>query len=359
MNIIIIGSGWYGCHIASILKKYNIFNITIIEKNNTIFNNSSYYNQNRLHYGYHYPRNYNTRQLCKNNYDKFILKYNFCINYLHNNYYLISNNSIIDYETYIHIYKFENFYFNIINNNIFSNIQNDILSVNEHVINSDLIKSYFESNLNDIDIVFNTRVNNYIKNDNIISVICDDNKIFECDLLLDCTYNQLGLSTKKYYYELTISLLFKKTNNTLFDAITIMDGKFCSLYPRDIDNNIYTLTDVEYTPVFSSDIYEDIENYKPSNDEITNIKNNMINKLLTYYPSFLQDFEYLSYFLAKKTKLVSASDSRDINIEEIQKNVISVNCGKIYGIFEFEKYILNYLDSFIHIKNLSTRNSNI
>ena len=30
-DIIIIGGGWYGCHIANILKKK--YNVTIIEKN--------------------------------------------------------------------------------------------------------------------------------------------------------------------------------------------------------------------------------------------------------------------------------------------------------------------------------------
>jgi L-2-hydroxyglutarate oxidase LhgO len=88
-NIIIIGGGWYGCHIASILKEYN-FNITIIEKNNTIFDNSSYYNQNRLHLGYHYCRNYSTRQLCKKSYYLFINKYNHLIDTIINNYYVIS-----------------------------------------------------------------------------------------------------------------------------------------------------------------------------------------------------------------------------------------------------------------------------
>ena len=54
-------------------------------------------------------------------------------------------------------------------------------------------------------------------------------------------------------------------------------------------------------------------------------------------------FKYKGYFLSNKTKLLSKSDSRDINIEEIEKNVITVNCGKIYGIFEFEDYMLKYL----------------
>lgn len=343
-NIVIIGAGWYGCHIAMILKKYSEYNITIIESKNNIFDNSSYYNQNRLHYGYHYCRNYNTRQLCKNNYDLFIEKYNFSIDYIANNYYLIADNSIIDYHTYIHIYKHENYIFDTKKNDIFTNINNDILLVNEHVINSDKIKNYFIENLKDINLIFNTKIIKYIKNNSDISLSDNMNNEYKCDILLDCTYNQLGLSKKNYLYELTISLIYEKINDTEFNGITIMDGAFCSLYPRDINNNLFTLTDVEYTPIIASTNYEDIDNYIVTTSEIEEIKIKMCNKLKKYYPPFENKFKYISYFLSKKTKVISSSDSRDIVIDKIEDNVISVNCGKIYGIFEFEKYILNLLN---------------
>ena len=139
--------------------------------------------------------------------------------------------------------------------------------------------------------------------------------------------------------------MFKKINNTCgFDALTIMDGPFLSLYPRDVSNNIYTLTDVEHTPLNKSNKYEDIENYRITPDEIENTKNKMIEKIEIYYPDFQTFFEYEGYFLAKKTKQISSSDSRDVTIEEIDKNVISVNCGKIYGIFDWEDYIISFLD---------------
>lgn len=343
-NIIIIGAGWYGCHIAMILKQYPEYNITIIDEKKEIFNNSSYYNQNRLHYGYHYCRNYNTRQLCKNNYNLFIDKYNFAVNYINNNYYLIANNSIIDYTTYTHIYKYENYNFDTIDNNIFTNICNNIILVNEHVINSNIIKNYFTENLKDINIIFNTKIIKYIKNDSHIIVYDNMNNMYMCDILLDCTYNQLGLSKKNYIYELTISLIFEKINETEFNGITIMDGAFCSLYPYDISKNLFTLTDVEYTPIISSTNYRDIENYILTDYIVEDIKTKMCNKLLSFYPAFKDNFKYISFFLSKKTKLVSSTDSRDICIDLIEENVISVNCGKIYGIFEFEKYILNYLN---------------
>jgi hypothetical protein len=340
-KIIIIGSGWYGCHIASILK--DKYDVTIIEKNSDIFDNSSYYNQNRLHLGFHYCRNYPTRNLCQQKYETFLKKYENVVHYIDNNYYVISKDSILDYQTFISIYKHEDFDFEIIENNIFDNIDGKIIKVKENVINSAKSKDYFKGELRNIKKIFNTKVINYTKNNNKIFVETENKDIFECDLLLDCTYNQFGLSKNNYIYENTISLLFKKNKNCHFDALTIMDGNFSSLYPRDISNNIYTLTDVEFTPLVKSKNYKDIEDYQICEKNIMDTKNKMVNKLQQYYPDFQKYFEYDGYFLSKKTKQLSSSDSRDIIIEEIEKNVISVNCGKIYGIFDWEDYIKKYL----------------
>ena len=340
-KIIIIGSGWYGCHIASVLK--DKYDITMIDKNNDIFCNSSNFNQNRLHLGYHYCRNFSTRNLCKENYSQFINKYHQLIDNIENNYYMISNKSILDFNTFCSIYSYENFDFELLDNNTFNNIDGKIIKVKEKVINSKKAYEFFKEELKDINFIFNTTIQKYEKQNEKIIVYSNNNSSYDCDILLDCTYNQLELSTNKYNYELTCSLVYKKINNTIFDAITIMDGKFSSLYPRDITDSTYTLTDVEFTPIVSSDKFSDILNYDVTPEKINEIRDNMSSKLKEYYPNFENDFEYIDYFLSKKTKLLSNSDSRDVTIEELEKNVITVNCGKIYGIFDWENFIINYL----------------
>ena len=86
MNIIIIGTGWYVLHTYLFLKeKLKNANINILEKNNELFKNSSNYNQNRLHLGYHYPRSYKTRKLCIEGYYKFISKYRELVDFIDNN----------------------------------------------------------------------------------------------------------------------------------------------------------------------------------------------------------------------------------------------------------------------------------
>ena len=345
MKIIIIGGGWYGCHIASVLKAKH--DITIIEKNNDIFNGSSYYNQNRLHLGYHYCRNYATRHLCQTNYAMFLKHYPTIIDDIHNNYYMISKESILDFNTFVSIYNHEEFDFELVDNTLFKNIDGQLIKVKEQVINSQRAYKYFKEHLKNIIIKCNEQFTHYIKEKEIITVFTNKSS-YECDMLLDCTYNQSGLDVNKYMYELTCSLVYKKNKNTPFDAITIMDGKFSSLYPREKHKFTYTLTDVEFTPVISSTNYKDIVDYKITKEKIEEIKHNMESKLKQYYPEFNTTFEYVEYFLSNKTKLISKLKCRkdffnNITIKEVEKNVITVNCGKIYGIFEWEQYILKYL----------------
>lgn len=336
LNIIIIGSGWYGCYAALLLQK--LHNVTLIDKETDIFEKSSFYNQNRLHLGYHYCRNYKTRNLCKNGFYKFISKFKSenIVQEIKNNYYLISNNSSIDFETIFSIYKYENYNFDIFKNDIFTNINNNILNVNECVIDSKKSKEFFKNNLTCKKILNKKVIEINSKNDS--NVVLDDNSIIYCDLIIDCTLNSFNLSSKKYIYEKTISLLYKKYSETNFDAITVIDGKFFSLYPNDIANDIYTLTDVEFTPLIISENLEDINKFILDSTKLDKVKLEMENKVNYYYKNFKQHFEYIGYFLSNKTKLISTSDSRECNIEKINDKLITINCGKITGIFEMEDY---------------------
>tara|TARA_Y100000816_G_C26094862_1_gene579168 strand:- start:55 stop:1077 length:1023 start_codon:yes stop_codon:yes gene_type:complete len=339
MKIIIIGGGWYGLHCYLFLKE-NKCDVTLLEKNSDIFNNSSNFNQNRLHLGYHYPRSHKTREMCREGYNKFILKYRQVIDFIDNNYYLISNNSFIDYNTYLKIFSDINYQHNIIKNTEFNNIEGNIINTREKIINSEKSKDYFKSKINKDDIKLNYNVNKIVQKDN--KVIINDE--LNCDLLIDCTYNQLTLSKKEYIYELTISLIYKRIIfNNNFESITVMDGNFFSLFPREISKQKYTLTHVKYTPLIKSSNIEDIHNYNLEDKTLKETIQNMENEVVKIYKDFKKDFEYQSYFTSYKCKLNCTNDSRECIIEE-DNNIISVNCGKIIGIFEVEEYIKRKLN---------------
>jgi hypothetical protein len=324
MKIAIIGGGWVGSHIAYKLK--NDHQITIFDKNDKLFLETSYNNQNRLHIGYHYPRSYQTRDLCKSTFYRFLNDYNFLVRDVDPNIYCVSSyNSILDFNTYLVI--FEKYNFNILNCLDFglNNIEGCI-KTNEKYINFNNANLFFNENLKDIFI--KKEINKE-----------DINELKEnYDFVINATNNHLNNNSDENFYELTLTFIYKKILNTKFESLTIMDGKFVSLYPY-IDN-LYTLTDVENTPLKIFSTIDSLIKFKNDINEeyISKKKKSFEDKIKFYFPEFSNHFDYNNYFLSTKSKFKSNSDNRYPIISR-SDNLINCFTGKIQGIYIIEDYI--------------------
>lgn len=73
-TIVVVGAGWYGCHIAMELCKAG-HRVTLIERRKQITSQCSGNFGIRLHRGPHYPRSPRTREDCRANFDRFIETY--------------------------------------------------------------------------------------------------------------------------------------------------------------------------------------------------------------------------------------------------------------------------------------------
>lgn len=308
MKIAIIGAGWVGCHLSKHLKKDN--KVHLYEENE-VFSGSSFFNQNRLHLGYHYSRSYNTRILCKNTFDKFYKEYSFLVENIEKNVYSIPlNDSLIDFRTYLKI--FEDFdTHRIIDVNGLENIEGSIL-VDEKYINPIKSKKYFESGLDSV-----------LKYEKITENMIDHLKQ-NYDLVINSSNNNFLPIKDNTFCENCVVLLYKKINKTEFDSLTLVDGKLMSIYPYNISENLYSLTDVEYTP--------------RGNLSIEILRSKMESKVLKYYPNFLKDFKYNSYVRSIKYKIKNLSDTR-VPLVKKDGNMISCFTGKIQGIYFIEDYI--------------------
>lgn len=332
MKIAIIGSGWYGCYIYKYIKdNFKNIEITIFEKENKFFNMSSYKNQNRLHLGFHYPRHFITRNQSNINFDKFNKLFNLT-EPLENNYYIISKKSIIDYKSYLSVFSNEKIEYTLLKNNIFSNTDGCIINTKERYINFNKVRNYFFENINKNDILCNTEISRiYFEEDKIVL-----NKKYKFDKVINCTYGQLSIFKSNFFYEKCLVLIYEKVSHTDFDVLTIMDGPFSSIFKYK--NNLYTLTDVEYTPIKISDNFSDVENYELSKKELNKLIQRFENKISFYFRNFRKCFKYHSYFYSFKTKTKSNSDSRDLNFKR-HKNYIEIMSGKISLVFETDKII--------------------
>jgi hypothetical protein len=122
----------------------------------------------------------------------------------------------------------------------------------------------------------------------------------------------------------------------------MVDGKFFSIYPYK--DNLYTLTDVEYTPIKKFKKYNSLKSFgKNINDKkVSEIKEKMEKKVLEYFPQFKNHFKYEDYFLSVKSKINNTSDTRYPIITQ-QNNLINCITGKIQGIYIIEDYINNFI----------------
>jgi hypothetical protein len=327
MNIAIIGGGWVGCHLAYKLKTNH--NVSIFEKNGTLFTETSYNNQNRLHLGFHYARNHKTRKLCLDTFDKFMLDYGNLTETVDNNLYCVpAHSSILDFETYLQI--FNGFFYE----EVISPIREipNCVKTQERYINFKKVKNFFEVELKSITL------NNHIKIEDLDLL----QKNF--DLVVNCTNNQLQINNCiDCYYELTVSMIYEKINPIGFGALTLVDGPLFSIYPYH--NNQYTITDVEHTPIKRFNKIEDINNFvdcEITENFINDKKIKIENKINKFYPEFSKNFKYHSYFLSTKSKINDLSDDRYPIITQ-KENIINCFTGKIQGIYIIEDYINNLL----------------
>lgn len=311
-KIAIIGGGWVGCHLAIKLSSHH--HIKLFEKEKELFTKASYNNQNRLHAGYHYARNFKTRELCRTTFDSFMSEYGMFTNEVKRNYYCISNYSNIDFQTYLQI--FHGFDFEIVSSPI-QNIEGCI-NTKERYIDFHSLNLYFNSKLNKV----------FVQKD----IASTDDLKKDYDFVIDCTNNFLK-SKENSFYELAITLIYRKKNALSFDALTLVDGNFFSIYPYK--TGMFTLTDVEHTPVKVFSSSEEAESYKVTFEKINQIRSKMEERVLQYYSNFKSDFEYIGFFKSIKSKFYTNSANR-YPIVEHDGNVISCYTGKIQGIYPIE-----------------------
>jgi glycine/D-amino acid oxidase-like deaminating enzyme len=73
MDAVVIGGGFYGSVIAAYLaRRRGMANILLVERENALLQRASYYNQARVHNGYHYPRSFTTAYRSRINLPRFV-----------------------------------------------------------------------------------------------------------------------------------------------------------------------------------------------------------------------------------------------------------------------------------------------
>lgn len=338
MKFVIIGAGFYGLHIASRLRALGL-DVTVYEKENSILSLASGNNQFRLHLGFHYARNFRTRQQSRDGYFRFLERYDKLTREVSENYYLVPQaDSIVDFSTYKLIMMSSGLDFIETHAPPQITYPCGTIVTAERILLVDEARHYFTSLLSDVL---------HLGEQAVLHAGCDKVNVngMDYDYCIDCTWGHLT-PDDSFFFESTILLYYRKRHDSVpSSAYTFVDGPLCSLYPTE-NPSIFTLSSVPHTPIqhhnTSDAAREAIRSMSSHDIQIKRLL--MERQIMRYYPSFPDDFEYVEPQLCIKTKPHGHDDDRSCYVK---KNGRLINClsGKIDNIFFAASEVMSLIEA--------------
>ena len=332
-SICIIGGGFYGCYIAKKIKEnFKNINIEIYEKNRDLITGAGKNNQYRLHLGFHYPRSFETIKQTQEGSKIFINEFKNFISKPKKNIYLIHKKSLINFVSYKNIFKKLKIHFeelNLKNINFLKDpeIYQGAINTKEQVI---LLDKLIPSLKKIVKTNCNINYKNEIKkiNSKTGEIFDQKNKIKKFDYIINTTYTNPNLGLKKKYkikYEIAGMVKIKNTlKNT---AVTIMDGPFISLYPRN--NNEASISSVKFTPIKKFRKLSNLKKYiKSANKNKKNIEKKIINHSKIFFNDKIKIINK-GLILAPKVKILNDKLSERLSLVKQYHKTLSILCGKL------------------------------
>ena len=341
MRVSIIGGGIFGVTIFLFLRQKKI-DCYLYEKKNLLLSGATTRNLNRVHLGYHYPRDYKTVEQSKLGYYSFLKFYSKAIFKNFKNYYAIADCGKINskhYEKFLR--KFDLKYKKIIpkNFNFKNNYIQAIYKVREAIYSWDILKK--QANImigKDIDRIFlKSNVRNVIKQkEKFHWKIC--NKNHYTDILINASYEGINSVARNIYqgknYEFQITNVMEASSK-VFKSIgfTLFDGPFFSILPKGNNSKKVLLYHVTHSVLKKSVrkkfLYKWF-NKKKLNKIIKLSNKNTIKDLNKFFPTndikkITKNYVSSRVFLAN----TNANSRRISYIKLRKKNYYEVFSGKI------------------------------
>jgi hypothetical protein len=361
MKIAIIGGGIFGLTTFIKLRKAK-FDCYLFEKNKNILNGASTNNLNRIHMGYHYPRDYETIRQSKQGSKSFIKMYSNSVIKNFKNYYAISNSSLTSATSYEKALKSCNLKFKKLHINKFETTLKNIKSlyaIKEPIYSWKKIRSEIKKKIkcDQNRIYLNHKIDNIIKKKKYI-LNCKK-KSFNFDFVIDASYegsNKLSrniIKPQKKIYQITNVIECKITNFSNI-GFALFDGPFFSFLPKgDYKNKNILLYHVRY-----SVLKKTISKYY--NDKW--YKRKLLNKIIKKNQKKIQldikkyipelKFKFIKNFISSRVFLTQnkKTDKRISLIKRPKKKYIQIFSGKVDHSVDVANQVLIVLKSITQSK---------
>lgn len=333
MRVLVIGAGWYGCHLASALIEKSC-DVKIFDAAQEFISGAGLRNQLRLHQGFHYLRSKITRTEAFEGFNKFLKKYPDLSTTISSNIYAIpERDSALDLGTVLEIAEASNLPFEALDpaNYPWLKAVEGLFLTQERYIEARKSRDYFEKTLGHCTL-FGTRVS--VKDLQSLSK--------EFDFVIDTTYSFELLEPKSEIFEATLIGEFDvDAQAPEFQALTLIDGPFWSIFPTE-KPTVRSLSHVAFGPLLQSESEKDVTSFISRINE-KDVRPNldlMKHEVQRHVPTLANSLKSLRLrFVQKKIKTSNMSASREVRVER-QGNIIFVRAGKIDAVFTAEQLVL-------------------
>lgn len=326
--MLILGGGWYGCHLASTLLRAGV-DVRLKELKSRLFAGASGNNPARLHQGVHYPRSGLTINDCIEQEPLFLNTYGKFTSKVSQNIYAVADEgSFVDFRAYTRMIEGSVPFIILVDPKRLGlqHVEGAIQVHEQHIV-IDEVREHFEVLLKD---VVEYGSNTYNSDD--------------YDWVIDCTFNALsGEDLAVDRYEPCLVVLLKGPVET---AVTIMDGPFPSLYPWNENAGLCSLSSALLTPLSKSlRTYGAAKLVMEQTDQafLVDRSKRMIAQMAHYYPAVMRNYQLAETRLSIRAMPSSAADARLCNVFRAGERLLRVYAGKISAIFKAEQEVMRML----------------
>lgn len=240
-RVAVIGCGIFGAMTALRLAESGV-DVSIFERGQSTLLGASYNNQNRLHLGFHYPRDDNTAKQCIKGFQRFRDEFGSCIKQnFPNAYFIAKNESMTTPKDYLAFCQRVGLRYEVIDlENFRPNVRDVSLGVttDEVVYDCGILRTLVQQRLDAADLKAHFSVDvKRIAREGGCYVIEGNGKLYgSFDAVVNCTYantnflnSQLGFESPVYQYEYTMVPIIEWEQSPV--GITVMDGRFMTVLP--------------------------------------------------------------------------------------------------------------------------------
>jgi glycine/D-amino acid oxidase-like deaminating enzyme len=259
-HVLIIGGGIFGLTAAIVLAEAGM-KVAVAEKEADIMLGASLVNQNRIHFGYHYPR---SKETCLESLEGLLSFKRFYQEAIYSGfkkYYAIAKEG-----SHLNAEQFYLFCKDL-------NLQLEEAYPSSEIMNRDMVENCWltDEPIFDFNILKQLVTYRIASNKNILllrnvrpismknrgdkkDIKLSDGSTITCHTIVNATYasisetaEMLGLDPIPAKYEYCLMPILQSTKTLQPFGVTIMDGPFCSLMPRGLSREEFLLYHVKYS----------------------------------------------------------------------------------------------------------------